>query len=99
VPGSDIVMGYKDLNSTECAEGCVTDYHTLQYAMPIKDDVQNVEKVAVTLSTYNINIFILFRKLIANSNFLDLLTLIHDFNINVCFSYRTFGHRVPQAVE
>jgi hypothetical protein len=51
VPGSDIVMGYKDLNSTECAEGCVTDYHTLQYAMPIKDDVQNVEKVAVTLTT------------------------------------------------
>ncbi len=48
-------MGYLDPNSTECAEGCVTDYYTLQYAMPLKDDVQDIEKVAVTLSKSYLN--------------------------------------------
>src|SRR5690348_3249809 len=45
-PGSDIFMGFLNTAVPNCDAGCINDYSTLFYALPILDNQQNLDFVS-----------------------------------------------------
>ncbi len=55
-PGNDIALGFRNPLLPSCETGCINDYSTLVYDVPVRDPIGNVQFVSYSEGTYSIQI-------------------------------------------
>lgn len=88
-PGSDIWMAYLQPALPECESGCIHDYSTVKYEIPILDAIQNLELISFTQSSGKTTVE--FKRLLNTGDTAADLVLDPSISQWILFSVQTFA--------